>query len=357
MRPLFSIIIPCHNSAAYIADLLKSIVNQGIDKNEMEVIIVDDNSTDNFIEVAKMFNNDLNIKYTTTEGVTVHCPGNTRQCGLDIATGEWITFIDHDDEFIQNALKSVKEIIKEDSPLYYISTFFNEILPQEDLEKGLKPRTFSSPLQITTWLHGKFYNKDRLIDAFDIHFEKNLASHEDLYFNTKVLIKLFANGLSDDLFFHCYDIYTYKWNYNQNSLSHLTNLDNIDEYTYIEKYFCDWLYAASANYIEIFNQIIELQDEEKEQKIIVSIIDTLLIGYFYYQAMCFRLPANKVIIENLIALRSVKTFLLNIGITDEDLIKYVYSNAFNYRNIRANSTLATGPFIEKQSFLDFYTHL
>ena len=169
-----SIIIPCYNSSNTIGRLLDSILNNNLEKEIYEVIIVDDNSTDNFMDIVKPYEDKMNITYYKTI-TDVHCPGNTRQVGLDNSNGEWITFIDHDDYFQPNVLNRVfKQLDVKDTVV--CTSFFGIV--------GAKKQKYGD-VDNLQWLHGKFYNHKMLVDG-NIHFMKDLKTHEDVYFNNKV---------------------------------------------------------------------------------------------------------------------------------------------------------------------------
>ena len=88
-----SIIIPVYNLEDYIAKCLDSIINQSY-KN-IEIIIVNDGSTDKSAEIFESYSKiDSRIKifYQHNQG-----PSTARNTGLDVATGEYISFIDGDD--------------------------------------------------------------------------------------------------------------------------------------------------------------------------------------------------------------------------------------------------------------------
>ena len=91
----FSIIIPAYNCENYISKCLESIFNQTY-KN-VEVIVVDDCSTDNTFEILKNYEN---IKLLST---TINSrQGAARNKGLDSCTGDYILFIDSDDSLYDN---------------------------------------------------------------------------------------------------------------------------------------------------------------------------------------------------------------------------------------------------------------
>ena len=89
-----SVIIPCYNVAPFLNRCLLSITNQSL--SDLEIICIDDASTDNTLEVLKMWaKNDLRIRVLENEenmGV-----GYTRNRGIDAAQGEFVGFVDPDD--------------------------------------------------------------------------------------------------------------------------------------------------------------------------------------------------------------------------------------------------------------------
>ncbi len=92
-RPRVSVIVPVYNTAARLFATLESLRTQ--DLKEIEVILVDDGSTDHSLDICREFaERDARFKVLTgpNGGVCV-----ARNKGLDVATGEWIAFCDSDD--------------------------------------------------------------------------------------------------------------------------------------------------------------------------------------------------------------------------------------------------------------------
>ena len=67
MRPLFSIIISCYNSSKTIERLLESLCKQELTKDELEIIISDDCSTEPYDDIVNEYKDKLNIKKVKTE--------------------------------------------------------------------------------------------------------------------------------------------------------------------------------------------------------------------------------------------------------------------------------------------------
>lgn len=94
MEPiLISIIIPAYNAADYISECIESIISQKT--NSIEVIIINDGSTDDTEYICKKYENiDSRVKVISKKNMGVSSARNT---GLKYSKGEWIMFIDADD--------------------------------------------------------------------------------------------------------------------------------------------------------------------------------------------------------------------------------------------------------------------
>ena len=105
--PAVSVIIPMYNTEKYISECLQSLLNQTL--QNIEVIVVDDCSTDNSLAVAENFipafeskNKSLvTVTFTQNSG----CPGIPRNFALDLAKGKYIYFVDSDDFLSEDALE------------------------------------------------------------------------------------------------------------------------------------------------------------------------------------------------------------------------------------------------------------
>lgn len=89
-----SVIMPVYNKQEYVSETLQSIENQTL--TDIEVICVDDGSTDNSIDIIENFNNSFKLKILKQDNSG---PGIARNKGLEIANGEYIAFLDADDLF------------------------------------------------------------------------------------------------------------------------------------------------------------------------------------------------------------------------------------------------------------------
>ena len=106
-----SVIIPCHNSGETVLRALSSVCRQTIKPKEL--IIVDDASFDNTSGLLKDFSNQEHdfqvvlIKNDINLGA-----GLSRNKGWDTATGEWVSFLDSDDAWLENKLEMQIEFVR-----------------------------------------------------------------------------------------------------------------------------------------------------------------------------------------------------------------------------------------------------
>lgn len=101
-----SVIMACHNAERFIGEAIDSVLCQTY-KN-LELIIVDDASTDNSLAIARQASSlDPRIYvYTLDKNVG---PGGARNIGVEKASGEWLAVLDADDVFVENKLEKQLE--------------------------------------------------------------------------------------------------------------------------------------------------------------------------------------------------------------------------------------------------------
>lgn len=96
-----SVIIPVYNGEAYLEECLQSVAAQTY--RDFEAIVVNDGSSDSSLEIAKgMARRDSRFKILTTANRGVSAARNT---GLDVAEGDFVTFVDADDLLYTRALE------------------------------------------------------------------------------------------------------------------------------------------------------------------------------------------------------------------------------------------------------------
>lgn len=142
-----SVILPVFNEEKYIKDAVSSVLNQSFD--DFELIVVNDGSTDSTLDIIESVDdNRIRLISQTNMG-----PGASRNAALKIASGDYVMFIDGDDIYCPDALKtaygeitskntdiSIFQIIKYDGEKYSQNSWFNlDNFPEEFESRVFSP--------------------------------------------------------------------------------------------------------------------------------------------------------------------------------------------------------------------------
>lgn len=95
--PLVSVVIPVCNGERYLREALESVFAQG--HRPIEVIVIDDGSTDNSAEIASSFDSTVSVIRQQNQG-----PAAARNRGIEASSGEFIAFLDADDLWLPEKL-------------------------------------------------------------------------------------------------------------------------------------------------------------------------------------------------------------------------------------------------------------
>ena len=104
-QTLVSVIIPSYNYAVFLPQAVASVLEQRKSGLEVEVIVVDDGSTDNTAEVVRGMGEDVRYIYQENQGLSA-----ARNTGLRVAQGEFVAFLDADDLHTQGTLASQLQV-------------------------------------------------------------------------------------------------------------------------------------------------------------------------------------------------------------------------------------------------------
>ncbi|MCM1317524.1 MAG: glycosyltransferase [Bacteroides sp.] len=110
--PLFSIVIPVYCGGDCAEAILDNIISQGLPPSDYEVIFIDDASPDNSAAlINKAITDHPQCQARMLARKENGRQGAARNNGIEIATGQYVLFLDHDDLFLTGALKALKEAI------------------------------------------------------------------------------------------------------------------------------------------------------------------------------------------------------------------------------------------------------
>ncbi len=210
MAKTVSVIIPVYNAEKYIGRCLDCVCGQSYPN--MEIILVNDGSTDNSHAVcAHRAKDDPRIRIIDKKNGG---PGDARNAALDVATGEYIQFVDADDILLPNATeKLVQAMAKHDMVIAH----YNLCIQNSRVNKGLIKE--NTTMERTAFLHAlmrypgsffysalwnKLYSR-ALIQQHGLRFNNHLAWGEDFEFNMKHYAKVQSVRFIPDV------IYDYFW--------------------------------------------------------------------------------------------------------------------------------------------------
>ncbi|MEO1013292.1 MAG: glycosyltransferase [Bacteroidota bacterium] len=136
-----SYVIPCYNMEKYLPECIDSLLNQNMDSADYEVIVVNDESKDSTLEIARKYAEKFpNVKIIDKKNAGV---GAARNSGLDIASGKYIYFLDPDDYLARNVIPRLLEIMEMNNLdiLTFRSHMFKKSAPKESANIDQVPHT------------------------------------------------------------------------------------------------------------------------------------------------------------------------------------------------------------------------
>lgn len=280
----FSVIIPIYNKEKYLENTLESIINQTIHK-DLEIILIDDKSTDQSLRIADNFAN----KYSKNNIVLVKNEFNigvseTRNKGIKMSTGEYISFIDADDQ----VTKRFYECIYIEAERYG----FPDIIETE-----LKTKIVTEKYN-----YGVFYSSPELIH-FNLDYFLNRSSCNKVYRNNFIKDKKIPDTSHEDFWF---------------TQARIIECENILK-----------IYNSDSYYIYIPNK--DSRHQQTKQNRIISLVD-IFDSYIWLLKQVKNLPNFELHRNRLeeIQLNGISNFLKYICKDDnykniEELKKCIYS--------------------------------
>lgn len=189
-----SVIIPAHNASNYILQCLDSAVDQ-LGSHD-EVMVINDGSTDNTLEIIQNLNDPRIHVHSHTKNLGIAASRNT---ALQHVTGDYIHFLDHDDLWPPNRISIINSISLDLKRSYVISGwvkhFYCNTLSSITKTQFLLPETQAASLP------GSVVMTRPLVDQIGF-FDTNLSSGEFVDYLSRVITKDIPWIKSDDVFFY-----------------------------------------------------------------------------------------------------------------------------------------------------------
>ncbi|AKF25267.1 hypothetical protein YH65_07590 [Sulfurovum lithotrophicum] len=240
--PFLSVIIPTFTIEKHIEQCLDSVVHQTF--HNMEIIIIDDASRDSTPEIIRKYaKRDSRIKPIFHEKNIG--PGATRNEGLNLATGRYVTLMDHDDwqdltkyeKMVQKAQTSNADIVFCNAVEYNETTHetFTLYDPPSMLWRP-KPMNFDS-------LEEKLHSYGQFIPPWTKIVKRDMVKHYDIRFSEREYNKF------DDVLFHYL------------SLLFAKRIEYIDEALYTHRFFPESISAQAETNTDVYFDSFKTWDD------------------------------------------------------------------------------------------------
>ncbi len=206
--PRLSIIVPVYNTESYLTRCIESILSQNY--VDFELLLINDGSTDTSLEICHRYaSKDTRIKVIDKKNSGVSA---TRNVGLNIATGTWITFVDSDDWLSEGYFDVMNNPLCSDlivgaiffksngtvSNLIEENVFLRDSCYSFILEKELTNPLLNGPI-------AKLFRKT-IIDKFNLRFDERLCFGEDAVFVKEYLLHINTMQTHNEILYNYDDI-------------------------------------------------------------------------------------------------------------------------------------------------------
>lgn len=245
-----SIIIPVYNKSRYLRECLESVVSQTI--KEIEIIIIDDGSTDNSAEICRQFLTDSRVKYIYQSNAG---PAAARQKGIDNSHGEYIGFVDADDwiendmylRMYQTACDENADIVLcgmyKDTNRKTIEYIKHGVYDRDRIKRDILPKSLAEisdngGYSVINWSCCTRIFSRKMIQEHHICFDKRINQSEDLQF-------LFEVTLVCNKYVSICNEYFYHYRFKQNSIS--LSRSYIKNFWYSYSILLETLYSSIAD--------------------------------------------------------------------------------------------------------------
>ena len=210
-RILFSVVVCTYNRAELLADALRSLCHQTLDRSLYEIIVVDNNSTDNTRAVVERFIHYNNIRYysETRQGLS-----HARDRGWQVARGEYVSYVDDDCKVPAQWLAVAKEIIEQISPGVFGGPYFAFYITSkppwfQDRYASCVKGKEAHPLEQEYLSGANIFFRRSLLQDFD-GFNPNLGmSGRKMAYGEETNLQMRIRETTDELIYYDPKLYVY----------------------------------------------------------------------------------------------------------------------------------------------------
>ena len=190
MRPLVSVVIPAHNPGRYIEPCIRSLLRQTLPRDRFEVVFVDDGSSDGTsarLDRLAWEQPHVRVIHIPASGG----PGRPRNVGLEAAVGEYVQFLDADDELAPRALQRLYRMAHANGSDIVLGKFASEtVLRRQDVFRHNRPATTfgDTPALVEASMGPTKLFRAGLLRDHDLAFPEGWRQMEDQLFTLRAYL-------------------------------------------------------------------------------------------------------------------------------------------------------------------------
>lgn len=333
--PLFTIIVPVYNAAAYIEQCIQSIVNQSF--SNFELLLVDDGSTDASYALCKKWKEKdtrIDIFHQDNRGASA-----ARNVGINNARGRYIQFVDADDTLESDCLQTLADLIQQNGEpdfvefkLHYWGPRGINNIQGTNLKDGFYDRAYIEkvflPVMLQIYRDDTLYYgvfnvlrviKKELIDINAIRFNESIRRWEDWLFALEVF------GKAQNMVVSRLPMYNYFGHesgglggrYNPDTYKFLSMTYAAVDQLFLGSYdtFSEYAIACRMEqYERCINEIFQYEKGENRQRLLEEVIEDV---YFRKLILSSSRKKGIFIIRPFLVITSTKcaVFMLSIYIS------------------------------------------
>ena len=265
-QPKLSVIIPVYKVERYLDACVQSVLNQTL--QDLEIILVDDESPDACSKMCDQYaKNYSNVKVVHKKNGGL---GLARNSGLEIATGEYVAFLDSDDIIEPYCYQlSLDKCLEQNLDAFYfqyspfsgnpifqpLSKVKEKFYTNEEVRRLLLDMIGNTPekrndrdFQMSSCCC--IYRRS-ILENFHIRFKsERVLISEDLVFNMEFLNNAQKMCLSE--------AYLYHYRINNSSLTHTVRLDRVEKNYVLYQYVLNWLISHGYSYNEVVERSMRM---------------------------------------------------------------------------------------------------
>lgn len=338
-----SVIMPVYNAKDYVGRAIESVLSQDFDS--FELILVDDGSTDGSADICDEY------AKKDTRIVIIHQKNAgtcaARNAALDVAKGKYITFCDHDDEYLPHLLRDNYELIeKEGADVLQFSINRIYVAQQSKiLEQRLNNEVFFFS---DLWKNYPIVRlKDNFVDVWNHLYRRNVIGElrfrtqfnhgmEDQCFNLEILPRIKKSlVLSSGVYYNHY-LYT-------NSSGAVTNVSLTDNV--VEQYQI----ALNLEYANLVSFGAHCKDNEK----LCGRILTMNLDSFLSRVAL----SNKRLLNDIKEIKFIKNYPLRLSFGDDAYLFLFRKNIFFLKAIKKYGFFCEDKTLSSSALYGFFLNL